>query len=110
MLSVNMTTYPTISLHTDHMIMFGSFCDLYMTSVRSIWRVKAVPAHIWLDLAGGVFLRTGIVSSNTNATTSTSYLLPSKNEVACLVALPFSSNTFENLGHTFTNGICTSAT
>jgi hypothetical protein len=110
MLSVNMTTHPTISLHTDHMIMFGSFCDLYMTTVRSIWRVKAVPAHIWPDLAGGMFLRTGQVSCNTTAATSTSYLLPSENEVACLVASSFSSNVFGNLAHTFPNGICTSPT
>jgi len=88
-LSLNMTMYPSISLHKDHMIMFGGFRDLYMTSVRSISRVKAVPAHIWPDLAGGVFLRTGQVSSNTDAATWTSYLLQSENEVACLVASPF---------------------
>jgi hypothetical protein len=103
MLSVNMTTYPTISLHTDHMIMFGSFCDLYMTSVRSIWRVKAVPAHIWPDLAGGVFLRTGQVSSNTDAATRNSYLFQSENEVAYLVASPSSSNALGNLAHIFAN-------
>ena len=75
MVSVNMTIYPDISLHRDHVIMLGAFCGLYMTSVRSIWRVKASPAHIWPDLAGEVFLRTGQVSSNTNAATWTSYLL-----------------------------------
>jgi len=53
-----------------------------MTSVRSIWRVNAVPARIWPDLAEGVFLRTRQVSSNTKAITWTSYLLPSENEVA----------------------------
>ncbi len=102
--------YPIIYLRGDHMIMFGGVYDLYMTSVRSIWRVKAVPAHIWPDLAGGVFLRTGQVSSNTDAATWTSYLLPNENEVACLVASPFSRNTLGNLGHTFTNGICASLT
>jgi len=74
MVSVNMTMYHDTSLHMDHVIMFGGLCDLCMISVRSIWSVKAVPAHIWPDLAGGVFLRTGQVSSNANATTSTSYL------------------------------------
>ena len=103
MVSVNMTMYPDISLHRDHVIMLGAFCGLYMTSVRSIWRVKASPAHIWPDLAGRVFLRTGQVSSNTNAATWTSYLSPSENEVAYLVALPFSSNALGNLGHTFAN-------
>ena len=68
MLSVSMTIYPVIFLHRDHVIMLGAFCGLYMTSVRSIWWVKAVPAHIWPDPAGGVFLRSGQVSSNTNAT------------------------------------------
>ena len=82
MLSVSMTIYTIIFLHWDHMIMFGGFPDLYMTSVRSIWRVNAVPARIWPDLAEGVFLRTRQVSSNTNAITWTSYLLPSENEVA----------------------------
>ena len=58
MVSVNMTMYRSISLHRDHGIMLGAFCGLYMTSVRSIWRVKASPAHIWPDLAGEVYLRT----------------------------------------------------
>ena len=110
MVSVNMTIYPDISLHRDHVIMLGAFSGLYMTSVRSIWWVKAVPAYIWPDPAGGVFLRSGQVSSNTNAATWTSYLLPSENEVAYLVALPFSSNALGNLGHTFTNSTCASPT
>ena len=101
MVSVNMTMYPVICLDEDHMNMFGGFCDLYMTSVRSIWCVKAAPAHIWPDLAGGVFLRTGQVSSNTDAATWTSYLLQSENGVAFLVASPFSSNALGKLGHTF---------
>ena len=103
MLSVNMTMYPVIFLHRHHMIMFNGISDQYMTSVRSICLVKAVPAQIWPDLAGGVFLRTGQVSSHTNATTLTSYLYPSENEVSFLVASPFSSNALGNLGHTFTN-------
>jgi hypothetical protein len=57
-----------------------------MVSVGSVWLVKAVPAHIWPDLARGVFLRTGQVSSNTDAATWTSYLFQSENEVAYLVA------------------------
>ena len=103
MVSVNMTIYPDISLHRDHVIMLGAFCGLYMTSVRSICLVKAVPAQIWPDLAGGVFLRTGQVSSNTDAATWTSYLLLSENEVAYLGASPFSSNALGNLDHSFTN-------
>ena len=110
MVSVSMTIYPVISLHRDHMIMFGGLCVLYMPSVRSIWCVKATPGHIGPDLAEGVFLRTGHVSPNTNAATWTSYLLPSENEVACLVASPFSSNALGKLGHKFTNAICASPT
>jgi hypothetical protein len=53
-------------------------------------------------MAGGLHLMNEHVSSNTTAATSTSYLVPSGNEVACLVATPFSSNTLANLGHTFT--------
>ena len=69
MLSLNRIMYRRISLHRDHEIKFSCFCALYMTSVGSIWLVKAVPAHIWPDLAEGVFLRTGQVSSNTDAAT-----------------------------------------
>ena len=58
-----------ISLHRDHESKFSCLCALYMVSVGSIWLVKGVPAHIWPDLAGGVFLRTGQVSSNTDAAT-----------------------------------------
>ena len=85
-LSLNITMHPDISLDGDRMIMFGGFSDLYITSVRIIWLEKVAPAHFWPDLAEGVFLRTGRVSSNTNATTLTSYLLLIENEVACLVA------------------------
>ncbi len=46
MVSVNMTMYHDTCLHMDHVIMFGGLCDLCMISVRSIWSVKAVPAHI----------------------------------------------------------------
>ncbi len=74
-----------------------------MVSVRSIWLVKAVPAHIWPDMAGEVFLSTGQVSSNTDAATWTSYLYQSENEVAYLVVSPSSSNALGNLGHIFAN-------
>ena len=99
-----------ISLHRDRDMKFSCFCALYIISVGSIWLVKAVPAHIWPDLAGGMFLRTGHVSSNTDAATWTSYLLLIENEVAYLGASPFSSNALGNLGHIFTNWICDSPT
>ena len=103
MLTVYMVMYRRISLHTNHEIKLSRFCALYMVSVGSIWLVKGVPAHIWPDLAGGVFLRTGQVSSNTEAATWTSYLSQSENEVACPVASPFSSNALGNLGHILAN-------
>ena len=103
MLSLNMIMNHRISLHRDHEIKFSCSCALYIVSVGSIWLVKAVPAHIWPDLAGGVFLRTGQVSSNTDAATWTSYLFQSENEVAYLVAAPFSSNALGNLAHIFAN-------
>ncbi len=103
-----MIMYRRISLYRDHEMKFDCFCALYMVSVGSIWLVKAVPAHIWPDLAGGVFLGTGQVSSNMNAATWTSYLFQSKNEVAYFVASPFSSNALGNLSHTFAHRICDS--
>ncbi len=103
MLSLNMIIYSRRFLHRDHEIMFGCFCALHMVSVGSIWLVKAVPAHIWPDLAGGVLLTTGQVSSNTDAATWTSYLFQSENEVAYVVAAPFSSNALGNLAHIFAN-------
>lgn len=102
--------YRRISLYRDHEMKFDCFCALYMVSVGSIWLVKAVPAHIWPDLAGGVFLKTGQVSSNTDTAIWTSYLFQSENEVAILVASPFSSNALGNLGHIFANSICDSPT
>ena len=69
MVGVDMIMYRRISLHRGNEMKFSCFCALYMISVGSIWLVKAVPSHIWPDLAGGVFLTTGQVSSNTDAAT-----------------------------------------
>ena len=105
MLSLSMIMYRRISLYRDHEMKFDCFCALYMVSVGSIWLVKAVPAHIWPDLAGGVFLGTGQVSSNIDAATWTSYLLQGENEVAYFIASPFSSNALGNLSQNFANKI-----
>ena len=110
MVSVNMTMHRCISLLGDCEMLFGGFCGLYATSVRSIWCVRVVPAHFGHDLARGVYLMTGQVSYNTNAAVLALYLLPTENEVPTLAMSSISSTALGNLGHLLFNCICDNPT